>query len=161
MEYWLRGPVMGIPDLVQPVAHALLQVQKELHEVLMDFDEEKLWERPNNVASVGFHLNHLVGVLDRLFTYADGGNLSEEQMLFLKNEAVENHEIGVSDLLQAFDLQVEKAMVQLKKTNPETLAEVRYVGRKMIPSTVIGLLFHAAEHTTRHFGQLMVTVKLL
>lgn len=161
LEYWLKGPIEGIPDLLQPVAHALLQVQKELHEVLADFDQEKLWKRPNNVASVGFHLNHLVGVLDRLFTYADGGNLSDAQMAFLKNESVENHEIGVGDLLQAFDLQVEKALSQLKKTNPEILAEVRYVGRKMIPSTVVGLLFHAAEHTTRHFGQLMVTVKLL
>lgn len=161
LEYWLKGPIEGIPDLLQPVSHALLQVQKELHEVLADFDQEKLWERPNNVASVGFHLNHLVGVLDRLFTYAENSNLSNEQMSFLKNEAVENHEIGVKALLQAFDLQVEKALGQLKKTNPETLVEIRYVGRKMIPSSVIGLLFHAAEHTTRHFGQLMVTVKLL
>ena len=161
LEYWLKGPIKGIPDLLQPVAHALLQVQKELHEVLTNFDQERLWERPRNVASVGFHLNHLVGVLDRLFTYANNGNLSNEQMSFLKNETVENHEIGVRDLLQAFDLQVEKALIQLKKTNPETLAEIRYVGRKMIPSNVIGLLFHAAEHTTRHFGQLMITVKLL
>jgi uncharacterized damage-inducible protein DinB len=161
LEYWLKGPIEGIPDLLQPVAHALLQVQKELHEILVGFDQEKLWERPKNVASVGFHLNHLVRVLDRLFTYADGGNLSDAQMSFLKNEAVENYEIGLVDLLQAFDLQVEKALGQLKKANPETLAEVRYVGRKMIPSTVIGLLFHAAEHTTRHFGQLIVTVKLL
>lgn len=59
LEYWLKGSVPEIPLLLQPVAHALLQVQKELKEVFIDFDEKKLWERPKNVASVGFHLNHL------------------------------------------------------------------------------------------------------
>jgi uncharacterized damage-inducible protein DinB len=161
LEYWLKGSVPEIPLLLQPVAHALLQVQKELKEVFIDFDEKKLWERPRNVASLGFHLNHLTGVLDRLFTYAEGNSLTDEQMVFLKNEGIENIETGSKELLIAFDLQVIKSLEQLKNTNPETLTETRFVGRKMLPSTVIGLLFHAAEHTTRHFGQMLVTIKIL
>ena len=39
--------------------------------------------------------------------------------------------------------------------------EVREVGRDRIPSTVGGLIFHAAEHTQRHLGQLLVTVRVL
>jgi uncharacterized damage-inducible protein DinB len=161
LEYWLKGSVPEIPLLLQPVAHAILQVQKELKDVFIEFDEKKLWERPRNVASLGFHLNHLTGVLDRLFTYAEGNSLTDEQMVFLKNEGIENIDTGSKELLIAFDLQVIKSLEQLKNTNPETLTETRFVGRKMLPSTVIGLLFHAAEHTTRHFGQMLVTIKIL
>jgi uncharacterized damage-inducible protein DinB len=161
LEYWLKGSVPEIPLLLQPVAHAILQVQKELKDVFIEFDEKKLWERPRNVASLGFHLNHLTGVLDRLFTYAEGNSLTDEQMVFLKNEGIENIDTGSKELLKAFDLQVIKSLEQLKNTNPETLTETRFVGRKMLPSTVIGLLFHAAEHTTRHFGQMLVTIKIL
>jgi uncharacterized damage-inducible protein DinB len=161
LEYWLKGAVPEIPLLLQPVAHALLQVQKELKEVFIDFDEKKLWERPKNMAAVGFHLNHLTGVLDRLFTYAKGENLTVEQLVFLKNEGNENNATNSIELLKAFDLQVIKSLDLLKYINPETLTEPRFVGRKMLPSTVIGLLFHAAEHTTRHFGQLLVTIKII
>jgi uncharacterized damage-inducible protein DinB len=161
LEYWLRGPLPEIPPLLQPVAHALLQVQKELHEVFTDFDEDNLWKRPNNVASIGFHLNHLTGVLDRLFTYSRGGSLTELQLLFLKNEGIENPDASSIEMLKLFDNQIEKALVQLKNTQPDTLTEIRFVGRKMLPSTVIGLIFHAAEHTTRHFGQLLVIHKIL
>lgn len=161
LEYWLKGSVPEIPQLLQPVAHALLQVQKELQEVFIDFDEKKLWERPRNVASVGFHLNHLSGVLDRLFAYAKGESLTIEQLAFLKNEGIANNQTNSIELLKAFDLQVIKSLEQLKDTPSDTLTEPRFVGRKMLPITVIGLLFHAAEHTTRHFGQVLVTIRIL
>ena len=161
MEYWLKGPIPEIPALLQPVAHALLQVQKELKELMVDFDESNLWIRPKGVASVGFHLQHLVGVLDRLFTYADGKALSEIQLDYLKKEGVENKNITSEVLTYNFDIQVERTLEVLKRIKPEVLTAARFVGRKQIASTVIGLIFHAAEHTTRHFGQLLVTVKTL
>jgi len=67
-EVWLRGPIVNIPALLQPVAHALLQSGEEAEEIMREFPENKLWLRPAGVASVGFHLKHLTGVLDRLFT---------------------------------------------------------------------------------------------
>ncbi|MBK6979413.1 MAG: DinB family protein [Cytophagaceae bacterium] len=157
-EIWLTCPVPEVPALLQPVAHALLQVQRELKEILVDFPEQKLWEKPKGMASVGFHLQHLSGVLDRLFTYAKSEVLTETQLLFLKNEGMENAALTIEKLIQQFDLQVAKSISQLKNTQPETLTEVRFVGRKQIPSTHIGLLFHATEHSTRHLGQLLVTV---
>jgi len=160
LEVWLRGPLPDVPPLLQPVAHALLQAQEELHEYLNDFSDSLLWQRPADVASVAFHLQHLTGVLDRIFTYARGEALTETQMQALKAEGIENPEINVQQLVEAFNQQVEKAINQLKSTNEATLTEVRYVGRAKIPSTVIGLLFHAAEHTTRHLGQLLVTSKI-
>jgi uncharacterized damage-inducible protein DinB len=160
-EVWLRGPLPGVPALLQPVAHALLQAREEIHELMKDLPEALLWERPAGVASVGFHLRHLTGVLDRLFTYAAGHALSAAQLQYLAAEGVAGDNIRLQALLHAFDAQVTQALEQLKNLEAEQLTAIRTVGRKQLPSTVLGLLFHAAEHTMRHTGQLLVTVKVL
>ncbi|HEY8971481.1 MAG TPA: DinB family protein [Puia sp.] len=158
-EVWLRGSLPAIPPLLQPVAHALLQAREEVMERMDGFPEELLWERPEGVASPGFHLQHLSGVLDRLFTYARGEGLDQEQLEALKAEGKPGH--GLAELLKRFDRQVDLALRQLETTSEKELTQVRGVGRTRIPSTVLGLLFHAAEHTQRHNGQLLVTVKVL
>lgn len=160
-EVWLRGSIDGIPALLQPVAHALLQAREEIHEILHDFPETLLWQRPGGVASVGFHLQHLSGVLDRLFTYAEGHMLSQSQLDYLKAEGVPDERTTVTSLLTALDTQLDKVITSLHKIDPATVTEPRTVGRQNLPSTVMGLLFHAAEHTMRHTGQLLVTVRVL
>jgi uncharacterized damage-inducible protein DinB len=161
-EVWLRGPLPAVPPLLQPVAHALLQAREEVTEFMANFPAEKLAERPLGLASVGFHLRHLTGVLDRTFTYARGEALSEMQLAYLAAEGQPpTHPGAVQELVQAFARQVDRALVQLENTPPATLPDWRGVGRAQLPSTVIGLLVHAAEHTTRHVGQLLVTSKLL
>ncbi|WP_298738138.1 DinB family protein [uncultured Chitinophaga sp.] len=160
-EVWLRGPLPGIPALLQPAAHALLQAREEILELMNDFPEALLWERPAGLASAGFHLQHLRGVLDRLFTYAQGNALSTAQLQYLATEGKAGGHTSLQALLQAFDTQVTLALEQLKNTEPAQLTEIRKVGRKQLPSTMLGLLFHAAEHTMRHTGQLLVTVKVL
>jgi len=113
-------------------------------------------------ASVAFHLQHLSGVLDRLFTYANGNALSNEQLASLKAEGDSNQtKTTAAELVQAFNLQVDKALKELQHINEGTLTEYRSVGRAQLPSTVMGLLFHAAEHTMRHLGQLIVTVRVV
>ena len=161
LETWLRGPVPGVPPLLQPVAHALLQARDELREALHDFPPALLNERPAGMASVGFHLQHLAGVLDRLLTYARQESLTEAQLAALHAEVPP---LALTDdtarqLVQAFSNQVGRALLQLQSTNETRLTEVRSVGRAQVPSTLIGLLVHAAEHTTRHLGQLLVTAK--
>lgn len=160
-EVWLRGPLEGVQALLQPVAHALLQAQEEIHELLQGFPETQLWEQPAGVASVGFHLQHIAGVLDRLLTYADGRLLTAEQLQYLAEEGKPATGINLPVLLATFDQQLAITLEKLKAINPDTLMEVRGVGRKQTPSTVLGLLFHAAEHTMRHTGQLLVTVRVL
>ncbi|WP_413668263.1 DinB family protein [Mucilaginibacter sp. Mucisp86] len=161
-EVWLRGPLADVPALLQPVAHALLQAREELNELMSDFPETLLWEKLAGMASPGFHLRHLTGVLDRLFTYAKGEGLSEEQLSYLAAEGKPGgHEIAVSDLVNAFNVQVDNAIDQLKATDESILTDWRGVGRAQLPSTVIGLYTHSAEHTMRHLGQLIVTVKVL
>jgi len=163
LEVWLRGPVPQVPALLQPVAHALLQAREEVHTLLHDFPEELLWQHPAGVASVGFHLQHLKGVLDRLLTYARGEVLSEEQLnyLYAEGKPAKQAQHHLPDLLQAFDRQVDRALEQLRQTDEKSLLAPRAVGRAKIASTVQGLLFHAAEHAMRHVGQLLVTVHVL
>ncbi|OQP66998.1 metal-dependent hydrolase [Niastella vici] len=160
-EVWLRGALAGIPALVQPVAHALLQAQEEIHEMMNAFPDELLWQRPAGVASPGFHLKHIAGVLDRLFTYAAGKSLTGEQLNYLKAEGEGTGAITVRSLLNGLDAQIASSLDALKAIDAATVTEPRGVGRQQLPSTVLGLLFHAAEHTMRHTGQLMVTVKIL
>lgn len=165
-EVWLRGPLPDIPPLLQPVAHALLQAREEVAALMADFPDNRLWERPANqhlkpVASVGFHLQHLTGVLDRLFTYARVQSLSISQLAVLAQEGTdrEGAPLTVAELVRQFDEQVDSALAQLRQTDDRTLTDVRLVGRAQVPSTLIGLLIHSAEHTTRHVGQLLVTVR--
>jgi uncharacterized damage-inducible protein DinB len=159
LEYWLRGPVPGIPPLLQPVAHAILQAREEVNVLIDGFPAEKLWERPAGVAAVGFHLQHLTGVMDRLLTYGRGEALARGQLEYLAREGTPGDE--VKELVERFNQQVDKALAQIAATPEGSLTEVREVGRDKIPSTVGGLLFHAAEHTQRHLGQLLVTVRVL
>lgn len=161
-EVWLRGPLANIQPLLQPVAHALLQVREELNDLMTGFSDELLWERPAGVASPGFHLQHLVGVLNRLFTYARGEILSQQQLEYLAAEGKEvQNTITCKTMVKLFNYQIDKCIYELSMIEEDALLEVRGVGREQIPSTVIGLLVHAAEHSTRHYGQLLVTVMVL
>ncbi|HEY1112473.1 MAG TPA: DinB family protein [Chitinophagaceae bacterium] len=159
-EVWLRGPLPGIPPLLQPVAHALLQAREEVTALVSGFPDARLWERPAGAASVGFHLQHLTGVLDRLFTYAHGRQLSEGQLAALKAEGAPGA-ATTAGLLAAFHHEVDKALLELESMADLDLLAPREVGRGRLPSTTLGLLFHAAEHTMRHTGQLLVTVRVL
>ncbi|MDF4202486.1 DinB family protein [Maribacter sp. SA7] len=160
-EFWLSGPIQGVPDLLQPAAHALLQSEKELKAYTADFPKELLWAKTSGRASVGFHMNHITGVLDRMLTYAKGESLSDEQFQFLKKEGAFNLNTEVVDLQNQFSTKVAEAIAYFKTLPESSLTEKRAVGRKKLPSTVIGLLFHAAEHSQRHIGQLLVTASVL
>ena len=160
-EVWLRGPLAGMPALVQPVAHALLQAQEEIHELMNDFPMDLLWQRPAGVASPAFHLQHIAGVLNRLFTYAAGNPLTSQQLDYLKAEGVQAEGITITSLLAHLDAQITSSLEYLKAVEETKLTEPRGVGRQQLPSTVLGLLFHGAEHTMRHTGQLHVTVRVL
>jgi uncharacterized damage-inducible protein DinB len=161
-EVWLRGPVAGVPPLLQPVAHSLLQCREELHATLAGLTPEQIQARPFGAASLGFHARHAAGSLDRLFTYARGERLSAEQQGALQAEGEPDTEPGAAERLVAhFSEAIDRAVSQLRSTNEATLLEFRAVGRAQLPSTVIGLLFHAAEHTQRHIGQAVTTAKVV
>lgn len=160
-EVWLRGVfIEGVTPLLQPVGHALLQAGEELAIIMKNFKEVYLWSQPGGCASPGFHLLHIPGVLDRLLSYAEGKQLTEDQLAYLKKET-EIQDVSSAYLEDRCHQQITVTIERLKYFSPDTLIQYRSVGRAALPSTVIGLCTHAAEHTMRHIGQLMVTVKVL
>ena len=161
-EPWMRGAVDGVPPLLQPVAHSLIFVREELQRVLPSLTVDQLWARPSGAASIGFHVRHLIGSLDRLLTYSRGEALSDEQLRAMKSEA-ESGEPPADPprLLGEADAALDQAMAQVRTTPEEALLQPRGVGRQQLPSTVIGLLFHAAEHAQRHVGQIVTTARVL
>ena len=160
-EVWLRGPIEEMPQLLQPAAHALLQTSEELPYWLDEFPDEKLWEKPAGRASVGFHLKHLTGVLDRMLSYAQGRALTQEQFDYLKSEGIQDKTSTTEELIANFQQKVVQALAYFKTLDESTIKSARTVGRKELPSTVIGLLFHAAEHSQRHLGQLIATASFV
>ena len=160
-EWWQRGPVEGVPAVLQPVAHILLQVREHVSELVENLTCEEWNARPAGVASTAFHVRHIAGVIDRLFTYARGDALSEGQFEALRSEGAELDASGIAAVLAALSARVDLAIVELRQVDPATLGEFRAVGRARLPSTVIGCLVHGAEHAMRHVGQLSVTTRIV
>jgi len=161
-EAWLSGEVAGVQPLLQPVAHALLNAEEQIARAIAGLSLDRLEARPGGAASIAWHVTHAAGSLDRLFTYARGEALSEGQRAALAAEQDGRHLPATAEILTAeFALSVERAIDQLRATDPETLLERREVGRARLPSTVLGLLFHGGEHAARHAGQVVTTARLV
>lgn len=161
-EVWLRGPIEGIQPLLQPAAHALVQVGEDVLPLVRDLESTSLWARPGGAASIGFHLAHLPGSLDRLLTYSRGAGLSAEQMAALAAERmVHEDRPELARLLSAFTGGIDAALGYLRTLSPESLLLPREVGRKRLPSNTLGLIFHAAEHSSRHAGQIVTLTRVV
>jgi uncharacterized damage-inducible protein DinB len=161
-EPWLRGPVEGIPDELQPAAHAFIAARENVAAAIRGLTSAQIWATPGGAASLGFHLMHLAGSTDRLMTYGRGVPLDDRQKAALAAERnLATSQPDVEQLLKEWDATVERALKQLGETNLADLGNARSVGRAQLPSTVRGLLFHAAEHASRHVGQIVTTAKIV
>jgi uncharacterized damage-inducible protein DinB len=141
-EPWLRGPIPGIDPLTAPVLYAFIQAREDLARYTENLTTAQLWS-----SKVGFHIRHIARSTDRLIMYLKGEQLTPEQL--------GEGEPGASreELLAELDSAFNRAEAVIRAIDPATLAEPREVGRKKLPTTVIGLLTHIAEHTQRHVGQ--------
>jgi uncharacterized damage-inducible protein DinB len=160
-EAWLRGPVAGVPLALQPVAHALQQALEEVEQAMGGLTPEEVSASPGGAATIAFHVRHMAGSLDRLFTYARGEALSEAQRQALRAEQTFAATPTAADLAGHLRDGVERAIEQLRTTAPEGLDDARVVGRAQLPSTVRGLLHHAGEHAARHAGQIVTTARIV
>lgn len=160
-EWWQRGPIADVPDVLQPVAHILLQVVESVDDLVALLTVSQWNARPANVASIAFHVRHITGVVDRLFAYARGDAITEAQLTVMRTEgdAIMTAEIPVA--IAALHTRIAEAIEELRGINPATVGQWRGVGRAQLPSTVIGCLVHAAEHAMRHVGQLSVTARIV
>lgn len=161
-EAWLRGPVVGVDPWLMPAAHALVQARDDLLRVAAGLTHAQLWARPGGAASIGFHIRHAGGATERLLTYARGESLDAARLAAAAAEAEPaGPETGADALAAQTAAVLERALEQLRATSRTTLLEPRSVGRAALPSTVLGLLFHAAEHAARHAGQAVTLAKVV
>ena len=162
-EAWLRGPIQGVPAALMPAAHALVQAREEIEGAAAGLSPDELWTPPGRAAATaGFHLRHIAGSVDRLLSYALGRQLDERQRAALAAEKEPGDSAAdAAAFVREAQRAIDRAVAQLRATPRESLTEPREVGRERLPSTVLGLLFHAAEHTQRHAGQLVTTAKIV
>jgi len=143
-----------------PVFFTFAQVREELSKHTDGLTDAQVWAKPaNTTASLGFHLKHIAGSVDRLITYLAGRQLGEAQLDTLRHES--EADAGFDDLLRLVNDSLQAAEDQLRKIDPDSLYAPRVVGRRALPTTVLGLIVHIAEHTQRHLGQAVTTAKLV
>lgn len=158
-EPWLRGPIPDVHPLIAPILYAFQQAREDLARFTETLSTYQLWATPFGLGSAGFHILHIAGSTGRLMTYLQGSPLSAEQLAALTDEK-SPVPIERDELLRRLDRAFDDAMRVVQSIDPAMLAETRTVGRQCLPTTVIGLLVHIAEHTQRHVGQAISAAKL-
>lgn len=161
-EAWLRGPIEGVNPVLGPAAAALIQSREEIEGAVAGLTDAQLWATPGGAASVGFHLRHVAGAIDRLLTYAAGAPLSSAQMDALRAEKGGAHPGDtLASLTEGAQGAIDRVLTTIRAVDPARIHDARTVGRAALPSSVYGLLGHIAEHTTRHTGQIIATAKVV
>lgn len=158
-EPWMRGTLTDVPPLQRAVLHAFELAIEDIERWCSQLSDEQLNSRPHELASVAFHIRHIVGSCDRLLSYAEGREITPEQLAYLKSE-LDSHSTR-DELLADLHASLAKYATRVRAFTPEQYPEPRAIGRKQLPTTVAGLLVHVADHTMRHVGQAITTAKLV
>ncbi len=155
-EPWLRGPIPGISPLLSPLLFSFQQAREDLAKHTEGLSDDRIWS--GGGASIGFHLRHIAGSTERLTQYLQGRQLTAAQFGALEAEDATSGP-GRAALLEEIDRVFRESEAAVRAIDPATLADVRTVGRLALPTTVIGLLTHIAEHTQRHVGQVITMAR--
>lgn len=155
----MSGTLGEVHAVLRAVLHSFEHAKLDLTACTEGLSPEQIWTTELGVASIGFHLRHIPGSVDRLFTYARGEMLNEAQMAYLRTEGESG--AGRDELLAALDATLDRVAAEVRAIDPVTLTEPRTIGRKKLPTSLAGLLVHIAEHTQRHVGQAVTTAAIL
>jgi uncharacterized damage-inducible protein DinB len=151
-----------MPPVVMPAAHALMQAAEDIAAAAPGLTDGQLWMRPGGAASVGFHLRHVAGSIDRLLTYARGEMLSQAQLAAIAGEQDAGDDTASAAALASdATTAIHRAIDVMRSVPPESYFEPRSVGRRKLQTNVLGLLVHVAEHTQRHAGAIIATSKVV
>lgn len=158
-EPWLRGTHTDLPAVIRAVIHALELCSEDAEKACASLDAAALHARPAGIAPVAFHLLHIVRSLDRLLTYAEGRELSTEQLAALRTELAPA--ASKAEVLAEFRRGMEGALQRVRSFAAANLEQPRAVGRKALPTSIGGLLVHCADHTQRHTGQAVTSARIV
>ena len=157
VEPWLRGALPGVPLPAMPIFFVFEQVREDLERFGTGLTAEQTWLSVEGNAPLGFHLRHMAGSVDRLLTYLEGGDLSEEQFSYLQSESVAGDDFNA--LYTQLCTVLDAAKARLLRLDLSDARRPCFVGRRRLQVTTWGLLVHLAEHTQRHLGQAITTAK--
>ncbi|WP_263357992.1 DinB family protein [Acidicapsa ligni] len=164
IEPWMRGTHGDVPAAGRAVLHALELALEDLTKWTAGLTDVEVNARPLGLPSVTFHLRHIAGSVDRILCYAEGKQLSAEQLGLLKSELNGNELSGeetLAQLMAAVDASLSNAAERVRVLATADLDTLRGVGRKQLPTSIGGALIHVADHTMRHVGQVVTTAKVL
>jgi len=159
VEPWLRGTHAEVPAVGRAVLHALELGLDDLTKWTEGLTDVEVHSQPLGLPSLAFHLRHIAGSVDRILSYAEGNQLTAEQLAVLKSEQV--GEEALTELLAAVEGSFSNAAERVRVLATADFNTFRGVGRKQLPTSIGGALIHVADHTQRHVGQSVTTAKVL
>ena len=159
VEPWLRGTHTEVPAVGRAVLHAFDLALDDLTKWTQGLADAEVHSHPLELPSIAFHLRHIARSTDRLLSYAEGNQLSAEQLIALKAEQSGDEPLAV--LLSEVEVSFSSAADRVRVLATANLDTFRGVGRKQLPTSIGGALVHVADHTQRHVGQVVTTAKVL
>lgn len=159
VEPWLRGTHADIPAVARGVLHAFDLALDDITKWTEGLSDLEVCAQPLGLPAVSFHLKHIARSIDRLLTYAEGGQISADQLALLKSEQTGCETLA--ELLAEVGSAFSNAADRVRVLATADFNTFRGVGRKQLPTSIGGALVHVADHTQRHVGQLVTTAKVL
>jgi uncharacterized damage-inducible protein DinB len=159
-EPWLGGTHTDVPAAGRAVLHALELALDDLTKWTAGLNDAEVHMQPLGLTTIAFHLRHIARATDRILTYAEGGQLSAEQLAALKSE-LEGRQESLAELLAEVEVAFTDAAERIRVLATANLDTPRFVGRKQLPTSIGGALIHVADHTQRHVGQVVTTAKVI
>jgi uncharacterized damage-inducible protein DinB len=166
-EPWLRGTHTDVPAAGRAVLHALELALDDLTRWTAGLTDVEVHAQPLGLTSIAFHLRHIARATDRILTYAEGEQLSAEQLGLLKSEqggaeqGSEGRRESLAELLAEVEVSFTDAAERIRVLATANLDTPRFVGRKQLPTSIGGAMIHVADHTLRHVGQVVTTAKAI
>jgi uncharacterized damage-inducible protein DinB len=155
----MRGTHTGVPAAGRAVLHAIELAQEDLTKWAAGLTDAEVHAKPLGLPSVAFHLRHIARSVDRILTYAEGNQLSADQLAALKAEQTGDEPLAA--LMAEVEASLNQAADRIRLLASANLDAPRAIGRKQLPTSVGGALIHVADHTQRHVGQVVTTAKVL
>src|SRR5208282_4874741 len=162
IEPWLRGTDTDAPAAGRAVLHALELALDDLTKWTAGLTDAEVHAQLLGLGSIAFHLRHIARSTDRILTYAEGEQLSAEQLAALKSEQGGEGKLeSLAELLAEVEVAFTDAAERIRVLASANLDTPRFVGRKQLPTSIGGAMIHVADHTQQHVGQVVTTAKLL
>lgn len=161
VEPWLSGTRSDVPAVGRAVLHALDLALDDITKWTEGLTDSEIHTKPFGLPSVAFHLRHIARSVDRILTYAEGSQLTPEQLVQLKSEQSSDEQETLAALIAEVEVSFANAAERIRTLATADFNTFRGVGRKQLPTSIGGALIHVADHTQRHVGQVVTTAKVL